>query len=147
MNWTLARFEFTGTATVGAFYDERDKFLCYTLEDAIRTKKIPGQTAIPRGTYKIGYSHSGRFGRMLPILSDVPYFTGIRFHAGNRVEDTDGCILGGRQKVLAQIGGSLTWAVTNSRDVENEINERISKITDPLFLTVIGGFSKDEMSL
>ena len=58
--------------------------------------KVHGQSAIPRGRYRITTSLSQRFGRELPILEDVPGFSGIRVHGGNGPEDTEGCILLGR---------------------------------------------------
>jgi hypothetical protein len=78
---------------------------CLTLEDEIRERpgvpvsewKIPGQTAIPAGRYSVCLTMSGRFGCVLPLLRDVPGFSGIRIHAGNVIEDTDGCILVGRR--------------------------------------------------
>lgn len=68
---------------------------CYTLEDVVREEKIYGETAIPAGRYRVLITHSNRFQRDLPLLVDVPNFTGVRIHAGNRAEDTHGCILVG----------------------------------------------------
>src|SRR5262245_21836096 len=74
---------------------------CLTLEDEIRERsgvpvsawKVPGQTAIPAGRYSMRLTMSARFGRVLPLLLNVPGFSGIRIHTGNVIDDTDGCIL------------------------------------------------------
>ncbi|MGE3276711.1 MAG: DUF5675 family protein [Vicinamibacterales bacterium] len=89
--------------TFGALYVD-DVWQCWTLEDAIRERagepveawKVPGQTAIPAGRYRVLVTPSPRFKRELPILLDVPGFTGIRIHPGNTARDTDGCLLVGQ---------------------------------------------------
>ena len=52
-----------------------------------------GYRAIPTGRYRILITRSRRFGRWLPLLLNVKGFEGIRIHAGNKPEDTRGCIL------------------------------------------------------
>lgn len=90
--------------TMGEFFINSKKF-CHTLEDQIRDKnndgdlndlgeeKVYGQTAIPRGTYKVILSYSPHFKKELPEVLGVPGFAGIRLHGGNSVADTLGCIL------------------------------------------------------
>jgi hypothetical protein len=84
-----------GTLTVDGVME------CYTIEDTVRApnEKIPGETAIPDGRYKIIVNHSQRFNRELPLLVDVPNFSGVRIHPGNTARDTEGCILVGRKRV------------------------------------------------
>ena len=62
-------------------------------QTVIRRRKIIGKTAIPTGRYRILITRSRRFGRWLPLLLNVKGFEGIRIHAGNKPEDTRGCIL------------------------------------------------------
>jgi hypothetical protein len=141
MNLTLARFEYGENQTIGALFNE-NHFLCYTLEDACRPKKILGKTAIPYGRYRVDFTWSGRFNRMLPILCDVPLFFGIRIHAGNTETSTEGCLLVGMDKQKSETG----WMITRSV-------EAMEKVIIPLFhdpkevtlINILGGYSAMEM--
>lgn len=80
---------------------------CWTLEDVVRDgHKIAHETAIPPGTYRVIVTMSARFGRILPLVCDVPDFDGIRIHAGNTAADTSGCILVGQSRETVSIDGS-----------------------------------------
>lgn len=95
----LKRFMFTENATYGRLHVGCE-FFCYILEDTDRRledggEKIYGKTAIPRGRYEVIINYSNRFQKELPLLKDVPGFTGVRIHAGNSPRDTEGCLLPG----------------------------------------------------
>lgn len=92
----VKRFEFGTKYTIGRMYVD-NVYECFTLEDAVRTgAKVDGKTAIPLGTYNVIITHSNRFKKELPLLENVPNFTGIRIHTGNTSENTEGCILVGK---------------------------------------------------
>lgn len=101
MNLEINRKEFFDDRCIGGFYIN-GKFAYYTLEDTDRKLeeggiKIPKQTAIPRRKYKVTISFSNRFQRLMPHILDVPQFAGIRIHAGNTPENTEGCPLIGME--------------------------------------------------
>ena len=100
-------------ATLGVLFFD-DVFFCFTLEDPIREQpgqpvaawKVPGQTAIPAGHYRVTLTPSPRFGRVLPRLHAVPGFEGVLVHAGNKSADTEGCLLVGLDRGQAFVGRS-----------------------------------------
>ncbi len=89
-------------------------YFCDTLEPTWRDyknggHKIKGCSAIPEGRYAVVISYSPKFEQWLPILLGVPNFSGIRIHAGNCSEDTEGCILVGKNKIVGQLVDSRIW--------------------------------------
>lgn len=97
MNLILIRGKSSEHSTIGELF-LATQHLCWTLEDVVRDVKIPGETAIPAGVYKIVLTFSHRFQRSLPLLLAVPDYEGVRIHPGNRASDTEGCILVGLAK-------------------------------------------------
>jgi hypothetical protein len=95
-----------------------DEYFCDTLEPTWRDyanggRKIKGCSAIPEGRYAVVISWSPKFKQWLPILLGGPEFNrkwqGIRIHAGNTSEDTEGCILVGKNKLVGQVVDSRIW--------------------------------------
>ena len=103
MKIEVKRLHRTDNSTIGELTID-GKFECYTLEDKEREfVKIKGETAIPKGTYKVIINQSNRFKRLLPLLIGVPNFEGVRIHAGNSNHDTEGCILVGQNRSVDYI--------------------------------------------
>ena len=110
-------------------------FQCYLLEDKIRTDKIPKQTAIPTGDYKLivnswggmntkyknlmGKVHEG----MIEI-DQLPNFDYVYIHIGNTYLQTAGCPLTGFGFEL--INGD--YQVTHSRKAYDMIYPKLLKI-------------------
>ena len=89
-------------------------FFCYSLEDQIRysDKKVYGKTAIPDGRYKVILTRSNRFKRIMPLLLDVPNFSGVRLHGGNTAENSHGWPLIAINTDKVKIWGSAEKALT-----------------------------------
>ncbi len=121
-------------ATLGTLFDvtEEPKFLCYVLEDQFNEPKIPGETRIPAGRYKIEFRDEGgmvkRYRKRFPWhggmlwLQDVPDFQFIYIHVGNKDDDTEGCLLVGDGQVSNVIErGTVTTSVAAYRRLYEKI--------------------------
>ena len=91
-----------------------DRYFCDTLEPTWRdyehgAYKVKGRSAIPEGRYAVVISWSPKMKQWLPILLGVPKFEGIRIHAGNTSEDTEGCILVGKNREVGKVLDSRIW--------------------------------------
>ena len=141
MQITINRRVFTDDATISDVLVNGVRE-CFILEDKTRLPtepKVFGKTAIPAGTYKVIINRSNRFSALaghdvfLPLLEDVPGFAGVRIHAGNRPEDTEGCLLPGDRIVNNRIAGGT------SRPAFVRLFEKIQKAIrngEPVTLTI-----------
>lgn len=116
LNLNLKRYIFNtdgDRSTIGDLFIN-DEFFCFTLEDEIRMKgaKVYGKTAIASGTYEIILTVSNRFGRLMPLLLNVPDFSGVRIHGGNTAKDTHGCPLVAYNTDKKKIWGSAEKDLT-----------------------------------
>lgn len=94
MEVRLKRIARKSDYTIGKVYVDSSYF-CDSLEDKdrglsqdmtlaeIKAKKVYGKTAVPTGVYNMSWNYSSRFKKMMPLIENVPGFSGIRIHAGN----------------------------------------------------------------
>ena len=107
----------------------KEMYFCDTLEPPVLEMKttVPKEAvlrspakaqglkpfAIPEGRYAVVITWSPKFKMWLPVLLGGPdfnhLFKGIRIHAGNTVEDTQGCILVGRNQIVGRVLESRKW--------------------------------------
>ena len=129
MQLILKRIAKRKTYTIGRLYirqqvmDEylpgtEDMYFCDTLEPIWRdykhgAYKVKGRSAIPEGRYAVAISYSPKFKQWLPILLGGPEFNrkwqGVRIHAGNTANDTEGCILVGKNREVGKVLDSRIW--------------------------------------
>lgn len=128
MELKLKRIALRETYTIGKLYVNGD-YICDTCEDKVRDLnkdgdlldagegKIPSQTAIPYGRYEVTMKvKSPKFSQKtaynwcngyLPRLLNVKHFEGILIHAGNTAQDSAGCIIVGKNKVVGRVLESM----------------------------------------
>ena len=118
MNILIDRYNSENDYTDGLLFVDC-KFICYTLEDEYRSKKVYGETRIPDGVYNVSlrtvggfhnrYSNKYPFHKGMLQIDDVPNFEHILIHTGNSDDDTAGCLLVGStaDKDKGFIGGSV----------------------------------------
>ena len=135
MELILDRFTANQETTLGVLHVS-DKTTCFTLEDEHRKIKVAGETRIPAGRYRIllrteGGMHArytekfGKRHRGMLWLQDVPDFTWVYIHIGNKESHTDGCILTGWG---LDVKGE--WRTTNSTDSYFEVAEAVYAALD-----------------
>lgn len=137
MNLVLKRIHYGEDFTVGKLF-VNDNFVCYTLEDKVRevigepvpTWKVMGRTAIPKGVYPVTITMSARFRTRLPLIMDVPGFSGVRIHTGNSSVDTEGCILVG-----SMWDGKSNW-VGGSKVAFSLLFPFIDQVKEPVTISI-----------
>lgn len=138
MQLDLNRFTEIKNATIGILTID-GQFQCFTLEDVERKKKIAAVTAIPCGTYPVKLTHSPKFsakykslglGELVPLLTGVPNYKGIRIHMGENAGWTEGCVLVGRWDT--KHGATIS----DSYEIYKALHARLSAATDEIRITV-----------
>lgn len=124
-------------ATLGIMHDVTDhedrQFQCYVLEDQHNEPKIPGETRIPAGRYEIKlrtedspmnkrYHDRFPWHKGMLWLQNVPGFTFVYIHVGNKDDDSDACLLVGDGQVSNVVErGQVTSSVTAYTRLYNRI--------------------------
>ena len=136
MEVDIIRYSSQIKSTLGLMFIN-GKFAAYTLEDAFHVVKIPGETRIPEGRYRIELrtvgSHHIRYKQKFPFhkgmlwITDVPNYTHILIHIGNTDDDTEGCLL---------IGDSSISNINQAGRIENSTQSY--KRVYPLIANAIG---------
>jgi hypothetical protein len=144
MKLLITRYIFGETFTIGKLYID-GSFFCHTLEDTCREEdykggafekvfqKVAGLTAIPSGTYNVVITYSPKFNKFLPLIQDVPGYSGIRIHSGNSSKDTEGCILVGEYK------GLNDWISDSRKALDSLLPKMIDVLmkSDTIVLTIV----------
>jgi hypothetical protein len=118
----LMRIATNAESTIGTLALD-GKFFCWTIEDAFKAQKEAGTTRIPPGLYEIKLRQEGgmtkryydRFPDMhqgMLWLQDVPEFSWVYIHTGNKASHSEGCILVGDSANNNAIGDGFVGAST-----------------------------------
>lgn len=130
MRLTLKRIANKKTYCIGKLYIN-GKYFCDTLEDTdrgldstmteeeIKKIKVKGETAIPTGIYKIILNYSPKFKKVMPLITNVKGYSGVRIHAGNSAKDTEGCLLVGKNTIVGRL--------TESRKMYDALFKRLQQ--------------------
>ena len=130
MRLTLKRIANRPTYCIGKLYingkywsdvlEDTDRGLDSTMtEEDIKKIKVKGETAIPTGIYKIILNYSPKFKKVMPLLTNVKGYSGVRIHSGNSAKDTEGCLLVGLNTVVGRL--------TNSKNTYNALFKRLQQ--------------------
>lgn len=135
------RFAFGDDSTLSLLY-VADQWKCFVLEDQVRSgPKVPGETAIPAGTYECELRREGGFHEKYkqrfandPVINhigmihllNVPDFTYIQVHPGNTDEHTEGCPLVGLNPIKRN-DGTNNYDIGRATDAYRLVYPSISK--------------------
>ncbi len=131
--YTISKFFINGKRYY-EMLEDKDRGLKQTDSlEKIKDVKVAGETAIPRGTYKVTLGvvspkyaavkwYKDFCGGRMPRLLNVPGWDGILIHPGNTALDSWGCLICGRNTVKGK--------VTSSRDVFKTIYKQMKSAWD-----------------
>lgn len=97
--------------------EDRDRGLTSAMPvETIKKLKVYGETAIPKGRYRVLLTKSEKFsgrewakrhGGLIPILEGVKGFAGVRIHPANTAEELLGCIAPGENTAIGRVNNSV----------------------------------------
>ena len=149
MELELKRIAKRDTYTIGHLYvdgvrykdtmEDTDRGLDQKMSLAVlKARKRKGITAIPTGRYRVTlgvkspkYSKRPQYDfceGYVPRLINVPAYDGILIHIGNYPQDTEGCILVGRN---TKVG-----AVLQSTETFKKLYATLKKSTENIYITI-----------
>lgn len=145
MKLVLKRIAKKPNYTIGKLYID-GKYFCDTIEDRdrglkssmtveqIRKIKVPSETAIPTGTYKVTldvvspkYSKRQFYrdyanGARVPRLLSVKGYEGVLIHVGNTELDSAGCLLVGRNTTVGHVNDSKNTFIKLYKELQKDKN-------------------------
>lgn len=140
MRLTLMRIANRPTYCIGKLYIDGEYF-CDTIEDTDRglkdemseeeilKRKVKGETAIPSGIYPVTITYSPKYKKMMPLISNVKGYSGIRIHSGNTSKDTEGCLIVGKNKEVGK--------VLESRNTYNTLYKRLVQTKERIIIDIM----------
>lgn len=146
MDLKINRLKNNDVQCTGELFKDGSHF-SWTLEDTVRdlkedgSGKIYGKTAIGAGRYKVTVTMSPKFGHLMILVNDVPFFTGIRMHGGVDAEDTLGCPLVGFQK---QADGHLALTLQASAALLADVEAALAA-NEEVWLDVVNDFPAEDI--
>ena len=81
----------------------------WTTEDGGIINKVYGKTAIPTGIYDACSFYWSEFRCYVVMLLRVPGFTGILLHNGMTADNSEGCILLGKNNIVGRLDGDRVY--------------------------------------
>lgn len=152
MEIELRRIARRDTYTIGRLSIDGERF-CDTIEDKDRglrqdlplsvnkARKVKGETAIPTGRYQVTlgvqskkYAHRKQYAfcnGYVPRLLNVPAFDGILIHIGNTAQDSEGCILVGKNTKV----GMVTHSTVTFWELYSRLQDA-AKQGEKIFITI-----------
>lgn len=124
--YTIGKLSINGKSICDTLEDTDRELTSDMSEEEIKERKVFGKTAIPIGEYKVVMTYSNRFKKQMPLLLDVKGFSGIRIHSGNTAEDTEGCILCGKNSEKGKVLNSKVFTELVYQHIRYGINEGVT---------------------